>query len=218
MIIDANINRGFTDIRDFEIRNLPIKMASSYDYRIPTELRQFESIISRAVSFEHEINNRVNDFYCYLSVRQGKIGKCKDDIRPKCKAIGFPRPEHNEKTLIGRSYVVYDCLPDVFYPQEIRTDYLDLATDSFFASFDDQIDERCATIYDPYQLLCIDPYMIHREQKVYEDTYRTYVSITYDKEVYNDFGNTKNPMFHYEWNMRYGDLSKRLIHKQLPQA
>ena len=217
ILIDEVSNCGrFSRKSDLRVLDMPIKMPGRSDYRIPKELDQFDELIAKVVSFEHEINPRVNEYYAYLTIDQGTIQEGQYQRRPGCHTDGFQGAGSIQKIPVGRSYIVYDEAPPIFFPQSFRTSHLDEKKHNFFTSFDEQIDENLALKFDTYQILLMNGYTVHRASMMDYTAYRTFFRLTYDLNVYNRLGNTHNPMFHYNWNMVSKDTQKHLVHKPLP--
>jgi hypothetical protein len=217
IVIDDIANIGkFSRKSNLRVLDMPIKLAGFSDYRIPRELDQFDELIAKCVSFEREINPFIHEYYAYLTVDQGTIQKDEYQRRPGCHTDGFQGAGIQWKVPVARSYIVYDECPPVFFPQSFKTDHLDEAKHNFFMSFDEQADENMSLIFDPYQIVLMNGYTVHRASKMEDTRYRTFFRLTFDFNIYNRFGNTHNPMFHYKWNMIEKDTQRNLIHKPLP--
>jgi hypothetical protein len=212
----SNIGR-FSRKSNLRILDMPIKMPGNSDYRIPHELDQFDELIAKMVAFEHAINPYVNDYYAYLTVDQGNVPANTYQRKSGCHVYGFQGARLFQKRPVNRSYIAYDEIPPVFYPQNFRTSHLHEKTDNFFLSFDEQADDTAAITFDPYQILLMNAYTVHRSDKINYDTYRTFVRLSYDTMMFDRFGNTHNPMFHYEWPMITRDAHKGLKHRPLPK-
>lgn len=214
IVIDDIIGvEKFTRHSDIRVLDMPIKFAGSNDYRIPKELTQFEELIAKAVSFEHEINPGIKDYYAYLTIDQGDVPANSYQRKPGCHVDGFQGARIAPKRPVNRSYIAYDCIPTVFYPQYFQTYHLNEAKNNFFLSFDEQADPMSAITFDPFQLILMNAYTVHRSDIADKSTYRTFFRLSYDTSKFDRFGNTHNPMFSYKWPMVTRDIQKHLVHK-----
>jgi hypothetical protein len=207
----------FSRKNNIRVLDMPIKFPDLPDYRLPKELEQFDEVIAKMISYEHKINPHVNQYYAYLTVDQMEVPKDTYHRRPGCHTDGFQGARVKYKLPVSRTYISYDRSSPIFYPQGFKTDHLDEATDNFFLSFDEQADETAAITFDPYQILVMGAYTVHKSEKVNYDMYRTFVRLHYDTQVFNRFGNTHNPLFSYNWQMVTSDVLDKLKHKPLPQ-
>jgi hypothetical protein len=217
IVIDTITNKDrFSFNSNIRVLDCPIKFAGSMEYRVPRELVQFEEVISKIISFEHTINHSVLDYYAYLTVDQNPIDAFEFQRNPGCHVDGFQGANIVDKKRISRSYIAYDCLPTIFYPHQFRTDYLNPKTDNFFLSFDDQADENLEAFYDPYSILLMNAYTVHRSDIALKRTNRTFIRISYDPIIYDRWGNTHNSSFQYKWPMVSRNTLERLVHKRYP--
>jgi hypothetical protein len=215
IVIEEVINRKFSRQNDIRVLDCPIKFPGSSEYRIPRELMQFDETIAKVISFEHAINPFINDYYAYLTIDQSGVDKDRYHRNPGCYVDGFQPARINPKRPIGRAYIAYDCLPPVFYAQSFKLDHLDEARDDFFFALDDQADETAEVIFDPYQIVLMNAYTVHKSIKANEGQYRTFFRLTYDVNIFDRFGNTHNPMFNYKWTMVSRDTQKHLKQRRL---
>jgi hypothetical protein len=217
IVISELYNVGkFSQRKNLRVLDMPIKFPGSSDYRVPKELNHLDEAISKIISFEHLINPNISEYFAYLTVDQGRIPSNSFQRKPGCHVDGFQGARIKRKRPINRSYIIYDEVPTVFYPQEFRTDHLNEETDNFFLSFDEQADERMAITFDPYKILLMNAYTVHRADRVNYEIDRTFFRLSFDTLVFDRYGNTHNPMFDYKWDMVTRDTQKHLVHKRLP--
>lgn len=215
IVIGEILNKEkFSDIRHLRVLDCPIKFPGSNEYRIPTELNQFDDVIAKVASYEHAINPNIDQFYAYLTIDQMYVDENSYHRKPGCHCDGFQGARVNPKRLVNRSYIAYDRVPTVFYNQAFETEHLDEAKHDFFSSFDDQANQSAELRYDPYCLLLTGAYTVHRSDKVDYPIYRTFFRLLYDVRVFDRFGNTHNPMFDYHWNMTTRHTRDKLYHKR----
>jgi len=215
-ISDIHNHFKFSRHGDIRVLDMPIKFPGSNEYRIPRELHQLDEIIAKCVSFEHHINPHVGDqYYAYLTIDQGEVPAKTYQRKPGCHVDGFQGARVKNKRPVNRSYIVYDCIPPVFYAQKFRTDHLNEETDNFFLSFDEQASDVHAITYDPYQIILTNAYTVHRADTADEPKYRTFFRLSYDTMKFDRFGNTHNPLFDYAWSMINRGTPSSLKHKPL---
>lgn len=218
IVIDNVDNTSkFTRHSDLRVLDMPIKLPGNSDYRVPSELGQFDEVIAKMVSFEHAINPNVDKYFAYLTIDQGGVPANTCQRNPGCHVDGFQGARIVPKRPINRSYIAYDCISPIFYPQEFRTGHLNESTDNFFSSFDEQADETAAITFDPYQIILMNAFTVHKSGKEKIPMYRTFVRLSYDTIIFDRFGNTHNPMFHYDWPMVTRGTHKHLKHRPLPK-
>lgn len=206
----------FSQRKNIRVLDMPIKFPGGTEYRVPKELNAFDEAISKIISFEHTINSNVNEYFAYLTIDQGYVPANSFQRKPGCHVDGFQGERIKNKRPINRSYIIYDEIPTVFYPQEFRTSHLNKATDNFFLSFDEQSNEEMAITFDPYKILLMNAYTVHRAGTINYDVDRTFFRLSFDTQMFDRYGNTHNPMFDYNWNMVTRDTQKHLVHKRLP--
>lgn len=217
VISDIHSQYKFSRHSDIRVLDMPIKFPGSSEYRIPRELHQFDEVIARCVSFEHNINSHVGEqYYAYITIDQCEVPANTHQRKPGCHVDGFQGARIKNKRPVNRSYIAYDCIPPVFYAQEFRTDHLNEETDNFFLSFDEQASDVYAMTYDPYQIILTNAYTVHRADVAPATTYRTFFRLSYDTIEFDRFGNTHNPLFSYNWSMVTRGTPRALKHKPLP--
>jgi len=217
IVIDDIYAYKFSRHSDIRVLDMPIKFAGSNDYKLPKELNQFDEVIAKAISFEHEINPGVKDYYAYLTIDQGNVPAGKHQRKPGCHVNGFQGARHRVKRPVCRSYLAYDRIPPVFYPQYFATYHLNEDLHNFFLSFEEQSDPIAAVTYDPYQIICTTAYTVHKSDTADTPLYRTFFRLTYDTIIYDRIGNTHNPLYHYKWPMVAREGRRLLGHKPMPK-
>lgn len=206
----------FFEGKGVRVLDCPIKFPGSSEYRIPKELGQFDEVIAKAVAFEHAINPHVvQQYYAYVTVDQGYVKANEYQRTPGCHVDGFQGARISPKRPINRSYIAYDRVPTVFYPQSFKTAHLDMRRHNFFESFDEQADPTAGVVYDRYSLLVMNSYTVHRSSSVEYPVFRTFFRLSFDVNMFDRYGNTHNPLFEYRWPMVTRDTQNHLYHKLL---
>lgn len=215
IVVDDIYNvEKFSRKNNLRVLDMPIKFPKS-EYKIPKELNQFDEVISKIISFEHNINPYIDQYYSYLTVDQGEVEENTFQRSPGCHVDGFQGDRVKEKRPINRSYIAYDNIPTIFYAQNFKTDHLNEKTDDFFLSFDEQANESNAITFDPFQIVLMNAFTVHKSDAAKQSVYRTFIRLSYDTIIFDRFGNTHNPMFQYNWNMVSRDTKKHLKHNSL---
>jgi len=202
---------GFVNLHATVSRTLdmPIKFPGT-DYRLPMELRQFKGPLERMIGYEHAINPHVDVYHAYVTVDFERIRAGRTQRRGGCHVDGFQGERIDPKNSINRSYIVANIAPTVFYPQVFEMDHLDVRRHNFFLDFDRQSDESKATRPEPFEIVLIDAYTVHRADNLDVDAFRVFLRLSYDVLKFDRLGNTKNPLFNYTWNMVAREAQKHL--------
>lgn len=210
MIVDEVINEGrFSRRSNVRILDCPIKFPNS-EYLLPKEASQFDEVLAKMIAFEHHINPNVDQYYAYLTVDQGWVKKGELQRKGGCHVDGFQGSRIYPKRAINRSYVVYDCIPTVFYMQPFRVANMDERYVDFFDEFDHQAMKAGEVFFDPYRILLMNAYTVHKAAASKTEQYRTFVRLSYDVNKFDRLGNTHNPLFDYNWDMVVRNTPKTL--------
>lgn len=218
MVVDDIIDTvKFSCLNDLRVLDMPIKFPGNNDYRIPKELVQFEEVIAKIASFEHTINPRAKDYFAYLTIDQSNVLDGEYQRKPGCHVDGFQGARIENKKPINRSYIVFDAISPSFYTQKFETEHLNDETDNFFLSFDEQAQDKYEVQYDPYQIILMNAYTVHKANRAPKSMNRTFFRLSYDTSIFDRYGNTKNKLFDYYWNMKLRNVQKHLRHNPLPK-
>lgn len=191
-----------------KIRDMPIKFPGS-DIRLPKELAQFEGVIRQIMEFELKINPQFDEYFCYLEVDQSIVVPGRLQRELPCHVDGFQGARWSPKVRINHSYLVGSALPTVFYPQSFDLTGLDEAKHNFFWEMNRQVaetDSRYAFQGEPFEIQLMDAYTVHRGCAATEPTERTWIRLSFEVRKFDRIGNTKNPMFDYDWEMLPRDI------------
>lgn len=194
----------FSDVR---VLDMPIKFPGS-DYRVPEELRQFLPIIQKITQHEVNINPRHEEYYCYLTIDQHHVKRGTLHREAPCHVDGF-QGARQEKTLINHTYTVEDALPTTYYPQPFDFSLLDERKHDFFWEMNRQVaatNSGFAIRNQPFDIVLMDAYCVHRGSISECDRYRTFIRISYEVRIFDRLGNGHNPMFDYSWPMVERDI------------
>jgi hypothetical protein len=190
------------------IRDMPIKFPGS-DVRIPIELAQFEATIRQILDFETSINPDFDEYYCYLEVDQSYVVPGTLQRELPCHVDGMQGARTNPKVKINHSYIVGSALPTIFYPQSFDLTQLDETKHNFFWEMNRQVSEtNSASAFQgqPFEIQLMDAYTVHRGVEATEPVFRTWMRLSFEVRIFDRLGNTKNPMFDYDWKMEPRDI------------
>lgn len=210
IVVDDIINKKFSNQNNIRVLDCPIKFAGNSEFCIPYELRQFDEVIVKAISYEYTINPDFNNYYAYITIDQGNVTAGEYQRNPGCHIDGLQPARLKQKKPINRSYIAYDCVPPTFFAQSFKMDHLDEAEDDFFFAIDDQVEESGALFFDPMQIILTNAYSVHRSERSDADQYRTFFRLTFSVMKFDRYGNTHNPMFDYKWDMISRDTRNHL--------
>lgn len=204
---------GFSVNRGIRVLDMPVYMPG-IGWRVPKEHRQFIEVIAKATHYEMKVNNDIKDFYCYITVDQKPCNPCVSQRRSGCHSDAFIPNHKGEQVditaengchipnvgLVDRTYLCYDSMPTEFFagPFTINGD-----CENVLNNFDIVASTQHPIIYPAYNVLCIDPYDVHRAaiNKTSEIIQRTFIKVSFSRIRFNRKLNTHNDLFDYDWAM-----------------
>jgi len=190
--------------------DMPIKFPGT-DYRIPRELVQFREAIQRIIDYEHAANRHVDDYYAYLTIDQGFVRKGVTQRNGGAHVDGFQGARNSPKVPIDHSYTASTAIPTLFYVHPFETSHLDERVHNFFLDFERQADRAKTIQTQPYGIYVFDAYTVHEAQAATEDTFRTFLRLSYSVLEFDRLGSAHNPLFDYSWDMAARETLSRLV-------
>lgn len=209
--IDSVIRKkSFSKFQGIRCLDMPIKMAGDDEYRIPLEFNQFIEPISKIINYEKVHNDRLKDFYAYLTVDQTEtmMGDCHRE--PGLHVDGFQGARINPKVICDRSYIITDCDCPSFWNQGFGVTGLDESKDNFFLEFDKQKNLTNKMDALPYEIYFMDCYAVHSANRATQPK-RTFLRLSFSVRQYDRLGNSHNNCFLYDWKMVKRDTPDNLI-------
>lgn len=193
------------------VLDMPIKFPGT-SYRIPNELSHLSSLILKIASHEHLSNNQVNNYYCYLTLDKRIVKKGTTTRKKGIHVDGFQGARLGEKLPVDHSYILASNHPTIFYNQsfEVKNDW-DKKCHNYFEGFEIQKKAGSGVTYPDNTVLLIDAYCLHEAPEVVEDTFRTFLRLSYTVREFDRLGNAHNNMFDYDWDMYPRDIQKTLV-------
>lgn len=193
------------------VTDLPIRFPGS-NYRLPAELGQFESLVQRIANFESRINPRIHDeYYAYLTVHQGFVEAGARQRPSPCHVDGFQGARFPIKERCNHSYVISNAVPTNYYVQPFDLDQLDISKHNVFWELNRQVELANAVHVwqpEPYELILMDCYCVHRGAVAANRVWRTFVRISFEVRKFDHIDNTHNPLFAYDWPLEDRHIEK----------
>ncbi len=180
------------------VLNMPIKFPGS-EIRIPIELEQFRELLQKAIDHEAEINPEVNDFYIYITVDQNFVRKGSSHRRPGIHIDGVQGRRYPVKLPPEHMYSASNSVGTIFYDQVFDLRKLDPDKQHVHAELERQAKPESRMFTKDYELYLWDAYSVHETAIAQQDTNRTFVRVELSKKIYDDHGDTQNPLFDYNW-------------------
>lgn len=189
--------------------DMPIKFPGTH-FRIPKSLEQFAHVIEKVAHYEATINEACFDeYYCYMTVEQGLVHPNTLQREAPCHVDGFQGARWNPKTRINHTYVVGDEIPTTYYIQPFDLRALDEAKHNFFWEMNNIV-AKTKSIHawtpEKGEINLIDAYTVHRGSEAQEQTFRTWVRLSFEVRKFDRLGNAHNPLFDYDWDMVKRDI------------
>lgn len=178
---------------------LPIKMAGSYEVRIPENLKWLVPLLD-------EICVELDD-YVYVTVKN-MIHQAGCPVnRPGWHSDGFGTDDVNYIWYDGNptefavgNFEKYDPVPE---DDKLSMDHFDRW--ALFLKLEDEVEFK---EYQPKSLIRMDQYVIHRvSEKPFTGT-RCFVKISVSKNKYDLQGNSHNHLFNYDWDMKPREVTR----------
>ncbi len=192
------------------VLDMPIKMPGDKEYRLPSELNQFQDLVSKVAGLEHSVNSSIDLCYAYLTIDQGWVNPGDTQRTDGWHVDGFQGARVFPKVESDHSYIVQDKYPTHFSLQDFRLSHLDPEKDNFFWEMDRQALGAPTWRARPYEVLMMDAYTVHKAAVAHEGGFRTFFRLTYSVRQFDRLGNTINPIFNYDWDMVTRDVAKEL--------
>lgn len=161
---------------------MPIKMAGSFETRIPPNLKFMEPLLVSSIADKAD--------YVYVTAKHTFVAPGTTGNRPDWHADGFGSNDMN--------YLWSDSVPTEFCVQDFN-----LSDDHIVSmqEMKDQAREENIITYPNKTLLLMDQSVIHRCGISEKGGFRLFVKISVSKHQYRLAGNAHNYMFDYDWDM-----------------
>ena len=201
----------FAQFNGIRVLDMPIHMPKQ-GWAIPKELAQFIEPIQLAIQSEMEFGE-LEDYYVYITVDQKVVHEGKTGRRAGAHSDAYIESAGaqvdlthktadviaNEGGEVSHTYVICDKFSTEFF--DVPFPLTNTSCEGSLKTFDEIADASPAVTYDPFTLLRMDPYVVHRCVICTETTERTFVKISVSRKRYARKGNTVNKAFTYDWHL-----------------
>ncbi len=212
--------KTFSQFKGIRVLDMPIHMPGQ-GWKIPEELSQFAETIQLAAKHESHYGD-LDEHYVYITVDQKVVEKGKTGRRAGAHSDAYIEAKGQQIDLthetadviaaedgeVSHTYVIYDSVPTEFF--NVPFPLVDTSCEGSLRTFDEIADSSKPVVtYDPFTLLKMDPYVVHRCSTCTETTERTFVKISISRKRYARRGNTINKAFNYDWEMSVRSPAER---------
>lgn len=182
------------------VLDMPVYMPQQ-GWHIPSYIKKFQHIIEKVADAEKELEpDGYDKYYYYITIDQKVV-----PVGETGRRSGAHSDAYNDVPKLGErvthTYIAYNSIPTEFFLSKFplgKTGCEDSAKQ--FNAIANKPETPIVT-YSPYQLLKLDPYVVHRCGTSVETVRRTFVKISVSEKKYARKGNTHNDEFDYEWAM-----------------
>lgn len=189
--------------------DMPIKFPGS-NFRIPQTFEQFIPVIQKVANFEKAMNpDCFDEYYCYMTIDQGLVKPDTLQREAPCHVDGFQGARWTPKVRINHTYVIGDSIPTSYYVQPFDFSQLDEAKHNFFWEMNKIVAETNAQYAwqpESNEINLIDAYTVHRGSEATQETFRTWMRLSFEVRKFDRLGNAHNPLFQYDWEMVPRDI------------
>jgi len=209
----------FSQFNGIRVLDLPIHMPGQ-GWAIPKEIAQFIEPIRLAMQCEESFGE-LDEHYVYITVDQKVVQEGKTGRRSGAHSDAYIETKGAQVDLtletadviaeeegeISHTYVIYDKLPTEFF--NVPFPLTDTSCEGSLRTFDELVGASEAVTYEPFTLLRMDPFVVHRSAVCTETSKRTFVKISVSRKQYARKGNTVNKAFNYDWELSARSPSER---------
>jgi len=186
---------------EVNVNNMVLKLPGSRTFFVPSALTQFAKTVQQIIDYEYGINTMADDYYAYITIRQGLVKAQKTQSHPSIHVDGLQGAKYVKKLPPGRCYFVADGLPTRFFYHPFSfsgysVDEYDYRT---LMALQAKV-EQSYLIDKPYGIYLIDPYMVHQPTVANRDTFRTFLRLQFTKKQFVKTDDMDNPMLQYRSN------------------
>lgn len=210
---------AFAKFNGTRVLDMPIHMPGQ-GWAIPAYLSQFLDVISLVRESEERYGG-LDNHYVYITVDQkvvtaGKTGRragAHSDAYIEVAGAQIDLTHESAEDIakedgeVSNTYVIYDKFATEFFA--VPFPLTDASCKGSMKTFDAIADANVPITYEPFTLLKMDSYVVHRCSICTETTERTFVKVSVSRKRYARKGNTVNEAFIYDWEMTVRSPSAR---------
>lgn len=194
----VNDRATFSRADSVSVLNMPIKMPGT-DYRIPAELAQYREFLQKIIDHEAEVNPRVGEFFAYFTVDQSVVKGGTTHRRGGVHIDGVQGARYPVKLPPEHTYSASDTVGTTFYDQTFDLRGLDPARQHVHAELERQAKPENKVQAEDYEIYFWDSYSVHEASVSDHDAVRTFLRVEFSKKIYDSVGDTRSPLFDYDW-------------------
>lgn len=184
---------------EINVNNMVVKLPTSDKVHLPPRLKQLKTTIQQILDYEYAIDSMANDYYAYITTRQGWVRAGTTQSHPALHVDGLQGAKYSKKLFPGQSYFVADGLPTRFFYHSF--DFAGYSVDEYDYRTIMALQARIEQSYlldRPYGIYLIDPYMVHQPVVAKEDTFRTFLRFQFTLKQFVKTEDMDNPMLGYK--------------------
>jgi hypothetical protein len=195
------------------VLDMPVKFAGQSDLRLPADIEQFRSVIQAAVDYEVSQFGDITDHYVYVTIDQKTVTAGLTGRRPGAHSDAYIERQgqqvdvteksadivQHEVGKVSHTYIAYSNTPTEFFQARFPLQNADC--DASLRTFDDIAESAPVVTYPCNTLLMMTPYVVHRCATVRRTGPRTFIKVSISTKQYARAGNTRNPLFEYDWSL-----------------
>jgi len=180
------------------VNNMVVKLPGSDSFHIPLAQSQFKVTIQQIIDYEYAINPMANDYYAYITIRQGWVKVGKTQSHPSIHVDGLQGAKYVIKILPGQTYFVADGIPTRFFyhPFDFSAYSVNEYDYRTLMALQARIDQSYL-MDQPYGIYLIDPYMVHQPTVAKLDTFRTFLRLQFTQREFVATDDMDNPTLVY---------------------
>jgi hypothetical protein len=184
---------------EMNVNNMVVKLPASDKIYVPNALGQVVDTIQQIVDFEYAMDSKANEYYAYVTIRQGLVKARRTQSHPSIHADGIQGAKYTKKLLPGHSYFVADAVPTKFFYQSFTFAGYSVGEYDYRTLMGLQAqDEKAYLIDQPYGIYLIDAYMVHQPTVAIQDTFRTFLRVQFTQKQFVKSDDLDNPMLTYK--------------------
>ena len=172
---------------------LPIKLSGQTEPKAEDRLLCFSHLVG-IVNCDYIGRNGLNDYIAsniYLTAKHLYAKPGCPINRPGYHSDGFMTDDIN--------YIWCDCYPTIFNTSPYS---LTMHHEHSLNEIESQSLKENEVKYQPFELLRLNQFNIHKVAEIERPCLRTFVKISFSKEKYNLVGNSHNFLLNYDWEMK----------------
>ena len=212
------------DPKGVRVLDMPIKMPGTA-FRLPDQIEPFRLMVDAVADHESRFASPPLDaLHVYITVDQKTVKQGATGRRAGAHSDGYIDDGDRQIDIIAENasliaretgvvthtYIWYDRLPTEFFTLPFPLE--DPSDDGSLGTFDeiaDSAEPGEILTYPERALLHLTPYVVHRCAVADRDVYRTFVKMSVSDRKFTREGNTRNPLFDYDWKMDKRSPAKR---------